>query len=624
MSNGYTLFTAAPDTAHVNVRTMGAVGNGVHDDTTAIQAAINALPAAGGVVYLPAGTYKITNVLTVRSNLTVVGDHMTATQIVQANAAKQAFYGADITGGLTIRDMRLTGPSNGVTPGTSDAVLLEKVGIVATQNIVIENVYIDHWSRHGLFIDDPITSTFTNVRVQTCAGEGFHIATGTSLTFESCYANACAGGGYRLTSTSYSNLTGCAADSCTTGYLLVGCNNVSLVSCGAEALSGNGYTIDGGNGNTLLSCYSSGNTAIGFRVTGAATRAVLTNAWERNPTGSPTASIKVDSGCSATVLTPTVATAADYAAGTTNVFAAGQLDITSAGTSINSVDRAANTNFAAYVLRTANVDRWAIQMVNNSTNDLRITDSATGNTALTAETRATNTNLQLLSAVKAFGGGVGVIGIADSATTPSTNPAGGGVLYVESGVLKWLGSSGTATDLTGYTSSLVTSGEETFSREVATSSSVAVATQSLRLAYFTARKTETTTQVRVITGGTAAAATPTICRIGLYSIAANGNGSLVASTANDTALFAGLTTAYTRSWTTPYAKVAGTRYALGILVVSGAATPTFVGQSIGNAAEAAVAPALSAALTGQSDLPSSFTAGALTTTGNRNYGVILP
>jgi hypothetical protein len=47
----------------------------------------------------------------------------------------------------------------------------------------------------------------------------------------------------------------------------------------------------------------------------------------------------------------------------------------------------------------------------------------------------------------AFGSGAGVIGIANRATAPTTNPSGGGVLYVESGALKYRGSSGTVTTI---------------------------------------------------------------------------------------------------------------------------------------------------------------------------------
>jgi len=44
---------------HVNVKAFGAVGDGVTDDTTAIQAAITALPATGGILYFPPGTYLV-------------------------------------------------------------------------------------------------------------------------------------------------------------------------------------------------------------------------------------------------------------------------------------------------------------------------------------------------------------------------------------------------------------------------------------------------------------------------------------------------------------------------------------------------------------------------------------
>lgn len=43
----------------VNVRDYGARGNGIHDDTLALQNAVNALPAGGGTVQVPAGTYLI-------------------------------------------------------------------------------------------------------------------------------------------------------------------------------------------------------------------------------------------------------------------------------------------------------------------------------------------------------------------------------------------------------------------------------------------------------------------------------------------------------------------------------------------------------------------------------------
>ena len=51
--------TRARGTALLSVKDYGALGNGVKDDTAAIQAAINALPTTGGTVVIPAGTYMI-------------------------------------------------------------------------------------------------------------------------------------------------------------------------------------------------------------------------------------------------------------------------------------------------------------------------------------------------------------------------------------------------------------------------------------------------------------------------------------------------------------------------------------------------------------------------------------
>jgi hypothetical protein len=58
------------DGAAVNVLDYGAIGDGVTDDTAAIQTAIN----TGLPVYLPAGQYKVTTTITNTSNLILFGD----------------------------------------------------------------------------------------------------------------------------------------------------------------------------------------------------------------------------------------------------------------------------------------------------------------------------------------------------------------------------------------------------------------------------------------------------------------------------------------------------------------------------------------------------------------------
>lgn len=62
-------FSTKNESAAVNVRDFGAIGDGVNDDTTAIQTAINCLPK-NGRIYFPAGTY-LTAPLCLKSHITL-------------------------------------------------------------------------------------------------------------------------------------------------------------------------------------------------------------------------------------------------------------------------------------------------------------------------------------------------------------------------------------------------------------------------------------------------------------------------------------------------------------------------------------------------------------------------
>jgi hypothetical protein len=76
---------------------------------------------------------------------------------------------------------------------------------------------------------------------------------------------------------------------------------------------------------------------------------------------------------------------------------------------------------------------------------LRAWDTA-AREAIRADADGARANLGLLGG-GSFGGGSGVIFIANGTTVPSSNPTGGGILYVEGGSLKFRGSSGTVTVL---------------------------------------------------------------------------------------------------------------------------------------------------------------------------------
>lgn len=69
-----------PSYAHIPVsrflsaRTHGATGNGIVDDTKALQKAINAAASAGKVLFIDAGTYKVTNTLHIPTGSKIVGE----------------------------------------------------------------------------------------------------------------------------------------------------------------------------------------------------------------------------------------------------------------------------------------------------------------------------------------------------------------------------------------------------------------------------------------------------------------------------------------------------------------------------------------------------------------------
>lgn len=168
-------------------------------------------------------------------------------------------------------------------------------------------------------------------------------------------------------------------------------------------------------------------------------------------------------------------------------------------------------------------------------------------------------------------------------------------------------------------------GDSTMRRTEIVSSTITIATQALRLTFFTAKKTEVINTIRYTIGGTAAGATPTLCRIGLYLENPDLSLTLVASTPNDTALFSGSpATAFTKALSAAYTKIRGQRYAIGLLVVTAAATPTFYGSGSLLGAIASAEPKLSAVVSSQADLPGAIAAGSLAISGQTYYAEVLP
>lgn len=78
---------------YLSVKDFGAVGNGVADDTSAFQAAINhAAALGGGPVYVPAGTHLLTSTLVLQSDVQLVGAGGTASKLIRTGSYGDTIY----------------------------------------------------------------------------------------------------------------------------------------------------------------------------------------------------------------------------------------------------------------------------------------------------------------------------------------------------------------------------------------------------------------------------------------------------------------------------------------------------------------------------------------------------
>lgn len=175
-----------------------------------------------------------------------------------------------------------------------------------------------------------------------------------------------------------------------------------------------------------------------------------------------------------------------------------------------------------------------------------------------------------------------------------------------------------------FTSSYLTVGEATVPRMLVNSGGITLTSGSVRLGYFTARLTQTVTRVRVLSSGTAAGATPTLVKVGVYTVDGSGNLTLAGASTSDPTLFAAASTTYTATLSSTTTITAGSRYAIGVLVVTAAAAPTIYGVNALLAAEMAVAPRLAGSVSGQTDLPATVTAAGIGSSGSMPYAVLLP
>ena len=153
-----------------------AKGDGTTDDTAAIQAAITA--GAGGVIFIPAGSYKVTDTLVIPEKTTLRGAGRGSTELLFYNTDADGIQLGNSASAITF--LRLQGIEIDMTnsTGTSSGLRIYP----NTYESVVEDVYIHHAPSHGIHVvtDDPINGSsyrmhYLNLLISNCTGNGVHL-----------------------------------------------------------------------------------------------------------------------------------------------------------------------------------------------------------------------------------------------------------------------------------------------------------------------------------------------------------------------------------------------------------------------------------------------------------------
>lgn len=158
----------------VDVKSFGAIGDGVADDAPAIQAALNAVrDAGGGMVTVPYGTYKLTTLplriyknthLRLINGATLVRGDVIKTMIVNGVADASGYNGQGniiIEGGIwDMRGTGLTSPANCISIGHATNVIIRDaqfkdipgyhgIEFNATHTAIVENCRFEGYTDTG-------------------------------------------------------------------------------------------------------------------------------------------------------------------------------------------------------------------------------------------------------------------------------------------------------------------------------------------------------------------------------------------------------------------------------------------------------------------------------------------
>jgi parallel beta-helix repeat protein len=142
----------------INVKNKGARGNGVHDDTAAFQAAVDALPSSGGTVYVPAGRYMINALkpIRMRSHTRLKMEPLAELAVIPNSASRYWVVKVWNVNNVVITGGKMTGDRT-KHRGTSGEWGYG-INISGSKNVLVRGVSLSNFWGDGMFIGAITTS----------------------------------------------------------------------------------------------------------------------------------------------------------------------------------------------------------------------------------------------------------------------------------------------------------------------------------------------------------------------------------------------------------------------------------------------------------------------------------
>jgi len=183
-----------------DVRNYGAIGNGVANDTAAIQAALTAGQVSGFPVYVPSGTYLVSQLSNFASGSKLFGDGL-ANTIFQGSAANTTVISIDAEGlaHITLSGFQVAG-FDGTGTGHGVHIYNAAGANFNPHNLFLDNLYIHDCGGRGLYVPQEFTSIFRRIYVSECGDNAIELQGGNTTSLIDCYVQKVAATkcGYRI------------------------------------------------------------------------------------------------------------------------------------------------------------------------------------------------------------------------------------------------------------------------------------------------------------------------------------------------------------------------------------------------------------------------------------------